>query len=261
MASSRSKMLSILDLFDRASPVWTAEAMCDQLGCSASTGYRYISELCAAGLLTRISGGYVLGPRIVQLELLMREIDPISRIGRPLIQELVKQTGCDVLLANMYGDQIVNVLHERGVEHLPLSYDRGRPHPLFRGAMSKSILAFVPRSRAQRVYNAHSALAAASGMGGSWREFWKTLSKIRKQGYAESHGELDPDVIGIGAPVFNGDEVIGSVSIGCSRARLALLNKERLIELLLSTVRELGRHVERIPHVEAPNPAAVPAPT
>ena len=259
MASSRSKMLSILDLFDKASPVWAADAICERLGCSTSTGYRYIRELCAVGLLTRISGGtYVLGPRIVQLELLMREIDPISRSGQPLIQDLVRQTGCDVLLANMYGDHIVNVLHERGVEQLPLSYDRGRPHPLFRGAMSKSILAFLPRSRALRLYNANAALAASSGMGGTWREFWHSLQKIRKQGYAESYGELDAGVIGIGAPVFNGDEVMGSVSIGCSHARLALLNKAMLIELLLSTARELARHVEGIPHAEIAKPAAAP---
>ncbi|OGA00132.1 MAG: hypothetical protein A3H35_09310 [Betaproteobacteria bacterium RIFCSPLOWO2_02_FULL_62_17] len=244
-------MLSILDLFDKASPVWSADAICARLGCSTSSGYRYIRELCAAGLLTRISGGtYVLGPRIVQLELVMREIDPVSRTGQPLIAELVRQTGCDVLLANMYGDHIVNVMHERGVEHLPLSYDRGRPHPLFRGAMSKAILAFLPRARALRLYNAHAALAAESGMGTTWREFWQALQQIRKKGYSESHGELDPGVIGIGAPVLNGDEVMGSVSIGCSHARLALLNHDTLTELLLETARQIGREVERISHAE-----------
>ena len=247
MPTSRSKMLSILDLFDKAQPVWSADAVCARLGCSTSSGYRYIRELCAAGLLTRVSGGsYVLGARIVQLELLMREIDPISRVGQPLIQELVRQTGCDVLLADMYGDHIVNVLHERGVEHLPLSYERGRPHPLFRGAMSKAIVAFLPRPRAQRLYKANAALAAQSGMGADWLEFWHALQKIKKQGYAESYGELDPGVIGIGAPVFNGTEVMGSVSIGCSHARLALLRKDMLIELLLGTAREIGRHVEGI---------------
>ena len=244
-------MLSILDLFDKASPVWSADAICARLGCSTSSGYRYIRELCAAGLLTRISGGtYVLGPRIVQLELVMREIDPVSRTGQPLIAELVRQTGCDVLLANMYGDHIVNVLHERGVEQLPLSYDRGRPHPLFRGAMSKAILAFLPRARALRLYNAHAALAAECGMGNTWREFWQALQHIRKKGYSESYGELDPGVIGIGAPVLNGDEVMGSVSIGCSHARLALLNHDTLTGLLLETARQIGKEVERISHAE-----------
>ncbi len=258
MASSRSKMLSILDLFDKAAPVWAADAICERLRCSTSSGYRYIRELCAAGLLTRISGGsYVLGPRIVQLELLMREIDPVSRTGQPIIAALVRQTGCDVLLANMYGDHIVNVLHERGVEQLPLSYDRGRPHPLFRGAMSKAILAFLPRSRALRLYTAHAELAERSGMGASWRELWQALQQIRTKGYSESHGELDPGVIGIGAPVFNGEEIMGSVSIGCSHARLALLNKDRLVELLLATARQIGAEVERISHARAPEPAAV----
>ena len=260
MASSRSKMLSILDLFDKTSPVWAADAICDRLRCSTSSGYRYIRELCAAGLLTRISGGsYVLGPRIVQLELLMREIDPVSRTGQPLIADLVRQTGCDVLLANMYGDHIVNVLHERGVEHLPLSYDRGRPHPLFRGATSKAILAFLPRPRALRLYNAHVRLVAESGMGHSWREFWQGLQQIRKKGCSESYGELDAGVIGIGAPVFNGDEVMGSVSIGCSRARLALLNKDMLIELLVSTAGHIGKEVERISHAETQETEPIPA--
>lgn len=243
-------MLSILDLFEKASPVWSADAICLRLGCSTSSGYRYIRELCAAGLLTRISGGtYVLGPRIVQLELVMREIDPVSRTGQPLIADLVRQTGCDVLLANMYGDHIVNVLHERGVEQLPLSYERGRPHPLFRGAMSKAILAFLPRARAQRLYNTRAALVAENGMGNSWREFWQELQKIRKKGYSESYGELDADVIGIGAPVLNGDEVMCSISIGCSRARLALLNKEMLTALLLSTAGQISKDVERISHL------------
>ena len=258
MASSRSRMLSILDLFDRPSPVWTADAVCARLGCSPASGYRYIRELCEAGLLTRISGGsYVLGPRVIQLELLMREIDPISQVGKPFIRELVAQTGCDVLLANMYGGHIVNVLHERGAEQLPLSYERGRPHPLFRGAMSKAILGFLPRTRALRLYNAHAGEVAESGMGTTWREFWQALQRTRKKGYSESYGELDADVIGFGAPLFNGDEVMGSVSLGCSRARLALLNKDMLVELLLAAARRISQAVEGISRTEDRTASAV----
>ena len=91
MKNSRAKMLSILDLFTETSPVWTADAICTCLGVSTSTGYRYIRELVFSGLLTRITGGaYVLGARIIQLELLMRAIDPISRLGRAIILPMVK---------------------------------------------------------------------------------------------------------------------------------------------------------------------------
>ncbi|MBL0418725.1 helix-turn-helix domain-containing protein [Ramlibacter sp. AW1] len=57
MASSLSKMLEILDLFDEEHPTRTAEEISAILQLSASTAYRYIRELCAAGLLGRLTGG------------------------------------------------------------------------------------------------------------------------------------------------------------------------------------------------------------
>jgi hypothetical protein len=46
-------------------------------------------------------------------------------------------------------------------------------------------------------------------------------------------------VIGLGAPVFNGDEVMGA-SRSAARPRLALLNGDMLIELLVSTAGRIG---------------------
>jgi DNA-binding IclR family transcriptional regulator len=249
MNSSRAKMLSVIDLFTETAPVWTADAICERLRVSTSTGYRYIRELTAAGLLTRITGGaYVLGARIVQLEVLMRSIDPISRLGRAIILPMVKQTGCDALLSNIYGEQVINVLHEHGAEELNLTFLRGRPLPLFKGATSKAILAFLPRSRVARLYDARAAEIAAAGMGKSWKEFWGNLQTIRRRGYSESHGELDPDIVGFGAPVFNGEEVLGSVVLASSTARTAVLNQTTLVDLLKTAAREISSAIEGISH-------------
>lgn len=247
--SSRARMLSILDLFDREMPVWTAERICNRLDFSASTGYRYIRELTGAGLLTRLPGGaYLLGGRILQLELLMREIDPISRVGKPVIEELATQTGCDTVLSIIYGDQIVNVMHVHGIEQLSLSYERGRPHPMFRGAMSKAMLAFLPRARALRLYDAHREVVARCGMGSTWKEFWRGLQEIKKRGYSESYEELDPGVSGFAAPVFAGEQILGSVGVGFSPSRLRLLNQERLVAMLCSSARRIGQAVEKVSH-------------
>ena len=174
MASSSSKTLSVLDLYTAKAPVWTVEAVAGQMRCSVATAYRYVGELCTAGLLTRVTGGsYVLGPRIVQLDLLMREVDPIVALGRPLIREMVAETGCDALLSNVYGDQLVNVVHEQGSEDLALSFVRGRLHPHFRGAMAKAVLAFLPRSRIVRIHSQHAAEIRAAGLGENWIEFWR----------------------------------------------------------------------------------------
>lgn len=139
-----------------------------------------------------------MGARIVRLEVLMRATNPILRLGKAVIEPLVRQTGCDALISNTHGEQIFNVLHERGVEQLDLTFLSGHPLPLFRGATSKAILAFLPTSRLLRLYEAHAREIAQAGLGASWKEFWQYLQSIRAQGHFESRGELDAGIAGFG---------------------------------------------------------------
>ena len=73
--SSLARMLSILDLFGARAPVLSAEEIIARRNYSRPTGYRYVRELVAAGLLVRAPGGYSLGPRIIELDWL----DPPAR--------------------------------------------------------------------------------------------------------------------------------------------------------------------------------------
>jgi DNA-binding IclR family transcriptional regulator len=233
MASSLSKMLSILNLYDEAHPARTAEEICAALELTASSGYRYIRELCAAGLLTRdIGGAYMLGIRIVELEYVMRTSDPIGQLGSAVVKQLAMTTGCDALLSNCHGVHIVNILHERGTERLNATYIRGKPHPLFRGAVAKSILPFLGRAQLVKIYEAHRAEVAQAGMGQTWLEFWRHLQAIHKTGFSESQGELDPDVFGLGVPVFVNGAVVGSITAAFSRQRSKMLNRDGVVEQL-----------------------------
>jgi DNA-binding IclR family transcriptional regulator len=86
--------------------------------------------------------------------------------------------------------------------------------PLFRGATSKAILAFLPERHLTRLYLDNAQLVNEAGLGASWQEFKASLRQIRQQGYAVSVGEVDSGVFGIAAPVFDGHgKVIGSISI------------------------------------------------
>jgi len=234
MPSSLSKMLTVLNLFDEARPIHTAESICTELEFSASSGYRYIRELCAAGLLARASGGaYMLGVRIVELEYVMRIADPVAQTGSPILKMLAKTTGCDALLSNYHGEHIVNILHERGSEVLNVSYVRGRPHPLFKGAVAKAILPFLARSQLVRIYNAHKVDIDAAGMGSTWLAFWRHLQAIKKLGFSESQGELDANLGGLGVPVFARGAIVGSITAVYSKQRGKMLNREGLVEQLV----------------------------
>ena len=223
-ASSLARMLALLDAFTPDKFVWDVEDLAARFGYTSASTYRYVKELCKAGLLVRLPRGlYVIGARVVELESLIRETDPITRAGLPLLHELARETGCHALLSNVYGNHLLNVAHEPGLEPLELTYLRGRSLPWFKGAPSRSVLAFWPRARVRQLFDDVFAGQASEER---WAATWAELRAVRKRGYCVSQAELDPDVVGFGAPVLLEAEVIGSLSLVCSTARAGLLNPE-----------------------------------
>ena len=245
MTTSLSKMLMVMDLFDENQASWTADAICERLRLSHSSGYRYIRELTATGLLTRLSKGtYALGPRIIELEYVMRISDPVATVGLPILRRLSHATGCDVLFSNIYGSHIINVLHVRGIEPLEITYTRGRQHPLFRGAAAKSILPYLARSQLVKIFGANAEGAAESGLGTDWLQFWRNLQAIKKQGFCVSQGELDPGLDGLGVPVLLSGVVVGSVTLVYTSDRAKVLHIDGLLEQMRAAVSELAEAIQ-----------------
>lgn len=232
--SSLSSTLAVLELFSAGDPVWSAERIIEKLGYTRPTGYRYVRELVSAGFLVRVApGAYALGPRIIELDYQIRQSDPLLKAGLAVIQNLVETTGCEVNLIGLYGEQIVTTHQQHGVERLPLSFGRGRPMPLFRGAGSKIIVANFPRVKMKRLFEGHRGEAAAATLGADWDAFKAAMAAIRRLGYATSEGELDAGFAGVAAPVFTADgEILGSVIAALSRQRLATTDLDRLVELV-----------------------------
>ena len=181
--STLKRALAILDLFSLDTPVLTAEDIISRLAYSAPTGYRYIRDLSDLGYLLRMTGGgYKLGPRIIELDHLIIDGDPVLAVARPIMREVVDQVGGDVLLSVIHGLRILNIHHERGPDELGIAHGRGRAHPLFRGATAKTIVAFLPRKDQRKLYEAHAEEVRALGLGDTLGEFTARLDTIRVQG-------------------------------------------------------------------------------
>jgi DNA-binding IclR family transcriptional regulator len=226
--STTDRVLGIMDLFTEQEPLWTAEAIGERLGATRSTVYRYLKALVASGFLAQAGGSYALGPRIIELDRQIRVADPLLRVAPPIMAAQRGQVAGTQLLCRFYGVRVLSIHEDRTDERIQTSFDRGRPFSLFRGSASRAIMAWLPQAQLQRLFLHHADAIAAAGYGQTWPAFRNTLKVIRKQGYAVL-SDVDPEVIGVSAPIFAAPDVVTAALV---LARLKREVTERDIEIL-----------------------------
>ncbi|MCC6888057.1 MAG: hypothetical protein IT536_05920 [Hyphomicrobiales bacterium] len=244
---SGERMLASLALFTIERPQWTVEAAAEQLGVSAKTAYRYFRQLTGSGLISPVAAaGYTLGPAIVQMDRQLQATDPMLIAARAVMVELIQQAveGSTILLCRLFHDRVM-CMHQvmgRGPQE-PVSYERGRPMPLYRGATAKIILAHLPKRTLKSLYTHHAEEIAAAGLGKNFDDFRNALATLRRAGICVTRGEIDSGRIGIGAPIFDREHaVLGSLSFALPQARA----DDAVIERLKPLTAEGARRIERI---------------
>lgn len=201
--SSLERVLSVLNVFSEDRLEWSFDALMAELGYSRPTLYRYIRTLKDAGFLIALPGArFTLGPKVVELDYLMRKSDPLILQGTATLQQLSRRWPCTALLVRWYGSRLLCVASECSVGDPISSYPRGRPMPLARGAISRTILAFLPKRRQIPLVADNLAVLRSLDQGQTVDEVLDSLRKVRRAGYAVAHGEVTKGVIGISAPVF-----------------------------------------------------------
>ncbi len=245
--SSLTRLLAVLELYSGSESTLSVEEIAARQDLSVPTTYRYVRELCKTGLLSRVNGRYALGPRIITLDYIMRHSDPMERVGRPIMLELSKVTGCSVLISQLYRDQVVNLYFQPGHDTEGLRYGRGQVSPLFRGATSLVILAFLKNSHLKQLYLRHVKDPDLNRLASSWDELQDILKPIRKAGFAVSSGELERHRAGLAAPIINSTTgVVGSLTAVGTTSQFDLFNQEALSRLVMERAQLLSKHLSRL---------------
>lgn len=244
-ASSLTKMLSILDLFTEDSPIWSTTDLIEALRTSRSTGYRYIKALNNAGLLSAVGNGYyMLGSRIIELDLLIRRTDPLLQAAKGVLEQLVTATGHTALLCMLFQNSVLCIDENLAPLSPKMLFSRGQRRPMFRGAVSKIILAHLPNHRLRSIYSRRQEMIREAGLGDSWDEFREGLAKIRSNGFVKSVGEFIPGNVGIAAPIFNVDgSIIGSIGIACSKDELRDTDMSRVVLSVRRAAKEISQRM------------------
>jgi DNA-binding IclR family transcriptional regulator len=212
--NSLERMLGILAVFDEAHPEWAPEQLMRKLGYSRPTLYRYLKVLKEAGLIVSVSqAGYGLGPKIVEMDFLLRKADPLILQGQEVLEALAARHPGTAFLSRWYRDRVLCVTSVRSSDEALSSYPRGRPMPVGRGSTSHAIMAFLPRRQAIPLIDSRIDVYREIGFGADREAVLARFRTIRRDGYISARGEVTPGVVGTAAPVF--DDGAGPIASLC----------------------------------------------
>ncbi|GAJ78514.1 LOW QUALITY PROTEIN: transcriptional regulator, IclR family [Vibrio sp. JCM 18905] len=212
----------------------SAKTLSEQLNVPLSSLYRHLKLLKEWNLIEESvhDKTFVVGPAALLLmhsyETAQHGLDMVETI----LARLVQQTGGE-MAAYMVpaGYRALCVRQKESMQALRCSFVQGQSQPLLRGASSKVMLAFMPQSRCEKILRYFNQ--------DHRRDEWnKSLTTIRKHGYAVSTSEIDPGVSGISAPVMKGSKLIGAVSVMAPAHRVEK-DKQRIILHVLQAARAL----------------------
>jgi len=167
-----------------------------------STVSRWLSGMGEAGFLVREpeSGRYRLSMELAALGELSRRSTSLQRLARPVLEELVRETGETSNLVTLVGGAAVNVevvQSPRPVKHVGVL---GKRLPLHATAAGKVLMAWLPpEERRELLAGGLERLTPATLC--SPTEVERELARVRKLGYGTAWREMEEDLAAASAPV------------------------------------------------------------
>lgn len=239
--STADRALAILDLFTEARSVLTASQVSEHLGVARSTAYRYLQSLVQARYLTETVGGYSLGLKVLELARVARKGLDVGRISQPVMVQIAREFGETVLLTRRVGDSIVCIEREEPEgQRLHVSYEPGTIMPINAGASAHVLLAWLPDEEVNSLLASRPLRAFTPNTLTDPKSLLERLHRIRERGYALSVSELDPEVLGVAAPIFDSS---GTVRAAISMAGLTSRMDPNEYETIAARIVEAARGI------------------
>jgi DNA-binding IclR family transcriptional regulator len=122
-----------------------------------------------------------------------------------------------------------------------ISYERGSTLPINAGASALVLLAWSPPDEARQVLENTQLRAFTPATLTDVDTIMERLDRIREDGYSISRAELDPDVVGIAAPIRDeAGRVVAAVSVAALASRVSRQQEPEIIRRVQDAAREIG---------------------
>jgi IclR family KDG regulon transcriptional repressor len=229
------KGLKLLEFVaSRKQPASTTE-ISKEIGLSRTTTYRLLSTLESEGYLQRDPGGrFSLGLAVAKLQEKRRDRLGLVETARLPLQALCDETGETAVLAQLMGNEIMDIAKIESPRSVRIHARIGSLIPAHCTATGKAILAYLPENKIQALYSAAALSTCTENSVRDLDTLIKNLAVIRGQGYAVEENEYEIGMKCIAAPIFSEDnEVIAAIGIAGLTFRIDERNTSEIVKAVV----------------------------
>jgi DNA-binding IclR family transcriptional regulator len=175
-------------------------------GLPRSTAYHLLGAMVEEGFVAHLVDvhRYGLGVAAFEVGSGYSRQEPLQRISRRTLADLVDRTGQNAHLAVLHGRDVLYVVEERAPGRPPLVTDVGVRLPAHLTASGRAILSALPSAQVRALYPDAGAFVDRNGTGPRTLSALRSvLTETRSRGHATEEGEVTPGFASVAAPVLD----------------------------------------------------------
>lgn len=247
--NSLDKALSLLEYFTQENPTRGLSEIARLSAIPKATVYRLINTFERNGYLRKVDtkgkqNQYALGMKFLMLGTLISDTMEIKEVALPHMQRLRDVLNEDVQLVMRDHDRAVYV-EKLICDHPVRLFTRtGRSASLNAGACPRAILSFLTDDEISVIMELQHFTRYTETTITDPDELWESIRESRKNGYTLSYGEMEPETVAVGAPIFNHEgTVVASLSTAGPANRFDSAQLPRIIEETVKTTQAISREL------------------
>ncbi|MGG5820096.1 IclR family transcriptional regulator [Falsiroseomonas sp. HW251] len=241
---SAFRVLDILELLaERPLPLSHAQ-IGSALGIPKSSLTGLLRTLAARGYVETEAGGHRLGPRVGDLLAGARRRAGAAEAAGPIVARLSAEVGESAGFSVPEGDGARLVAATNARHPLVFVFHVGTRLPLFATSSGKAILAHLPEAELADYLARETWQPLTPRTVRSEKALRKQLAETRRDGLALSFEERHPGIVGIAAPVLDGEgRPLGAVNVALPTARFDAAARTRVGAALRRAAEALARRL------------------
>ena len=182
------------------------ERIARECGLPRSTAYHLLGVMVAEGFVAHLpeEHRYGLGVAAFEVGSGYTRQEPLQRISRRALAQLVDRVGHSAHLAVLHGRDVLYVVEERAPGRPPLVTDVGVRLPAHLTASGRALLAALPAAQVRALYPDAAAFVDRTGRGPRTPTALRTLLvETRQRGHATEDGEVTEGLASVAAAVLD----------------------------------------------------------